>query len=37
MRGNGPNLHQKRFSLDIRKDFFTDRIVKLEQAAQGGN
>ena len=27
-RGNGLQLHQGKFGLDIRKNFFTDRVVK---------
>lgn len=34
--GNDLRLHQRRFALGIKKDFFTKRVVNLVQAAQEG-
>uniref|UniRef100_A0A8B9BV46 Uncharacterized protein n=1 Tax=Anser brachyrhynchus TaxID=132585 RepID=A0A8B9BV46_9AVES len=32
---NGLKWHQGRFRLDIGRNFFTERVVRLEQAVQG--
>jgi len=37
MRGNGLKLHHERFSLGIKKNFFTERLVKhWHRLPQGG-
>jgi len=35
MQGNSLNTHQRRFTMDIRKNFFTERWLSTGQAAQG--
>jgi len=35
-RGNGLKLRKERLRLDIRREIFTQRLVTLEQVAQGG-